>query len=79
MSSPPGAAFGYRTISPRGFDDMDFARVLGPPLTTVALDGELLGSTAFELLEKRMSGRWTRKQIVLPAELVVRGSTARPD
>ena len=65
-------------LSVVGFDDMDFARVLEPPLTTVALDGELLGSTAFELLEKRLTGRRTRKRIVLPAELLVRGSTAPP-
>jgi len=64
-------------LSVIGFDDMDFARVLEPPLTTVALDAELLGSTSFELLEARMSGRRTRKRVVLPAELLVRGSTAR--
>ncbi len=64
-------------VSVVGFDDMDFARVLDPPLTTVALDAELLGATSFELLEVRLNGRRTRKQIVLPAELLVRGSTAR--
>ena len=64
-------------LSVIGFDDMDFARVLEPPLTTVALDAELLGSTSFELLEARMSGQRTRKRVVLPAELLVRGSTAR--
>jgi LacI family transcriptional regulator, repressor for deo operon, udp, cdd, tsx, nupC, and nupG len=65
-------------LSVVGFDDMDFARVLDPPLTTVALDAELLGATSFELLEKRMSGKRTRKRIVLPAELLVRGSTGPP-
>ena len=65
-------------LSVIGFDDMDFARVLSPPLTTVALDAELLGSTSFELLEKRLSGTRTRKRIVLPAELLVRESTAPP-
>ena len=65
-------------LSVVGFDDMDFARVLEPPLTTVALDGELLGATAFELLEKLLAGRRTRKRIVLPGELLVRGSTAPP-
>jgi DNA-binding LacI/PurR family transcriptional regulator len=65
-------------LSVVGFDDMDFARVLDPPLTTVALDAELLGATSFELLEARMSGKRTRKQIVLPAELLIRGSTAPP-
>jgi DNA-binding LacI/PurR family transcriptional regulator len=65
-------------LSVTGFDDMDFARVLEPPLTTVALDAENLGETAFDLLEGRMAGRRTRKRVVLPAELVVRGSTGPP-
>ena len=65
-------------LSVIGFDDMDFARVLDPPLTTVALDAELLGASAFELLERRMAGRRTRRRIVLPAELLVRGSTGPP-
>jgi DNA-binding LacI/PurR family transcriptional regulator len=64
-------------LSVVGFDDMDFARVLDPPLTTVALDAALLGSRSFELLEKRLSGEPTRERVVLPAELLVRGSTAR--
>jgi DNA-binding LacI/PurR family transcriptional regulator len=65
-------------LSVVGFDDMDFARVLDPALTTVALDAELLGATAFELLEEHMAGGRPRRPIVLPAELVVRGSTAPP-
>jgi LacI family transcriptional regulator, repressor for deo operon, udp, cdd, tsx, nupC, and nupG len=64
-------------LSVIGFDDMDFARVLSPPLTTVALDAELLGATSFDLLEATMAGRRARR-IVLPAELLVRGSTAAP-
>jgi DNA-binding LacI/PurR family transcriptional regulator len=67
-----------RDISVVGFDDMDFARVLEPSLTTIALDAELLGASGFELLERLMTGRRTRRRIVLPAELVVRGSTAAP-
>jgi DNA-binding LacI/PurR family transcriptional regulator len=65
-------------LSVVGFDDMDFARVLEPPLTTVALDAEELGERAFELLEARMASRRTRQRIVLPAELLVRESTAPP-
>jgi DNA-binding LacI/PurR family transcriptional regulator len=67
-----------RDLSVVGFDDMDFARVLEPPLTTVALDAEQLGASAFELLAARMAGRRARRRIVLPAELLVRGSTAPP-
>ncbi|HEX7301093.1 MAG TPA: LacI family DNA-binding transcriptional regulator [Solirubrobacteraceae bacterium] len=67
-----------RDLSVVGFDDMDFARVLDPPLTTVALDAELLGATAFELFEGQIAGRRTRATTVLPAELVVRESTAPP-
>jgi DNA-binding LacI/PurR family transcriptional regulator len=67
-----------RDLSVIGFDDMDFARVLEPPLTTVALDAELLGASAFELLQATMAGRRTRRRIVLPAKLLVRGSTAEP-
>jgi DNA-binding LacI/PurR family transcriptional regulator len=66
-------------LSVIGFDDMDFARVLEPPLTTVALDAERLGASGFELLEARMAGRRARRlHVVLPAELLVRGSTGPP-
>jgi len=65
-------------VSVVGFDDMDFARVLEPALTTVALDAELLGATAFALLVARMNGGRARRPTVLPAELIVRGSTGPP-
>ena len=65
-------------LSVVGFDNMDFARVLAPPLTTVALDAERLGAIAFELLDARMGGRRARRRVVLPAELLVRDSTAQP-
>ena len=65
-------------VSVVGFDDMDFARVLEPPLTTVALDAEQLGASSFELLEARMAGKRVRRRVVLPAELLVRGSTGPP-
>jgi DNA-binding LacI/PurR family transcriptional regulator len=68
-----------KDLSVVGFDDMDFARVLEPPLTTVALDAEQLGASSFELLEARMAGKRVRKRVVLPAELLVRGSTGPPE
>jgi DNA-binding LacI/PurR family transcriptional regulator len=65
-------------LSVVGFDDMDFARALEPPLTTIALDPEGMGATAFELLEGLMNRRRTRKKVVLRGELLVRGSTGPP-
>jgi DNA-binding LacI/PurR family transcriptional regulator len=65
-------------ISVVGFDDLPFARVFGPPLTTIAIDGEELGATAFEVLAALMAGEPRPPGRILPVELIVRGSTAPP-
>jgi LacI family transcriptional regulator, repressor for deo operon, udp, cdd, tsx, nupC, and nupG len=70
-------------LSVTGFDDLDFARLLTPPLTTVRVDGARLGAVAFEALAEVMAGGEEgpdRKlaRVILPVELVVRGSTASP-
>jgi DNA-binding LacI/PurR family transcriptional regulator len=57
-----------------GFDDLELARLTNPPLTTVAFDAEALGAAAFGLLHDRLQGKAT-KNLVLPSELLVRGST----
>lgn len=64
-------------VSVVGFDDLDFAHVLSPPLTTVGADAEQLGATAFETLAAGMAGEEIAGK-VLPVELVVRESTAPP-
>jgi DNA-binding LacI/PurR family transcriptional regulator len=60
-----------------GFDDLPFARVFDPPLTTIAIDPEALGAGAFEVLLDLIEGRPADGR-VLPVELVVRGATAPP-
>ena len=65
-------------LSVIGFDDLPFAQVLEPPLTTVAIDAERLGGTAFEVLESLIAGEPPGPDRVLPAELLVRESTAPP-
>lgn len=55
-----------------GFDDLDVARLLD--LTTVRFDPEALGAAAFGLLLARLQGK-RPKNVVLPSELVIRGST----
>src|SRR3954452_18667355 len=63
-------------LSVVGFDDLDIARVLDPPLTTVAADPAALGAAALERLLARLAGKRGLKETVVPVRLVVRGSTA---
>jgi DNA-binding LacI/PurR family transcriptional regulator len=65
-------------LSVVGFDDLDFARVLAPPLTTVAADAEGLGAAAFEALRRDLAGDPPPEEQVLPVTLRVRESTAPP-
>jgi DNA-binding LacI/PurR family transcriptional regulator len=65
-------------VSVVGFDDLPFAQVFAPPLTTIAIDPEELGATAFEVLAAVMAGEDTPRGRILPVELVVRGSTGPP-
>jgi DNA-binding LacI/PurR family transcriptional regulator len=67
-----------RDLSVIGFDDLDFARVLAPPLTTVAADAEGLGAAAFEALAQDLAGEAPVAEQVLPVRLTVRASTAAP-
>jgi len=65
-------------LSVVGFDDLAFAQVLSPPLTTVSADAERLGAMAFETLASAMAGEATEHGRVLPVALIVRESTAPP-
>jgi DNA-binding LacI/PurR family transcriptional regulator len=65
-------------LSVVGFDDIDLAKVLAPPLTTVAADAEGLGAAAFAALYAVLTGGEPERERVLPVRLVVRGSTAPP-
>jgi DNA-binding LacI/PurR family transcriptional regulator len=67
-------------LSVIGFDDVPFARTTDPPLTTVSQPteekGRLAARTLLDALESGRTLEPTRR--VLPAELVVRGSTGPP-
>jgi DNA-binding LacI/PurR family transcriptional regulator len=58
-----------------GFDDLDVARLLDPPLTTIAADAEALGAAAFSALLVALEGGTPEPERVLGVQLVVRGST----
>ncbi|HYM79807.1 MAG TPA: LacI family DNA-binding transcriptional regulator [Candidatus Limnocylindria bacterium] len=58
-----------------GFDDIEMARYLTPPLTTVHVDAFRLGECAVEkLLRLTRDGQGPVRHEVMPATLVVRGS-----
>ncbi len=64
-------------IAVTGFDDVGFAEVSDPPLTTIRQPVSELGRAAAELLTARIDADEHRppRHITLPAELVQRGST----
>jgi LacI family transcriptional regulator, galactose operon repressor len=68
-----------RDISVIGFNDMPYADQFNPPLTTIRFSHYDIGRTAAEMLIGQLRGdRHGARRLVLPTELVVRGSTAAP-
>ncbi|MEW6229082.1 MAG: substrate-binding domain-containing protein, partial [Bacillota bacterium] len=64
-------------VSVVGFDDVEYAKLVNPPLTTVAQRRERLGRQAMKLVNDRIKGNLTKpKRVVIPTYLVTRGSTA---
>jgi LacI family transcriptional regulator len=64
-----------REMAVTGYDDIVFARMFAPGLTTVRAPKYELGQQAARMLLDRMNGRGYGVNIVLQPELVVRGST----
>src|SRR3954467_8555369 len=67
-----------RDVSVVGFDDLDFTLLLDPPPTTVTANPPALGAEEFETLAAHMAGEKVPRVRMLPVELNVRGSTAKP-
>jgi LacI family transcriptional regulator len=66
-------------LSVVGFDDIQIAPHVNPPLTTVRQDKSGLGRAAADALIAMIEGARERPALVtLPVELVARGSTAAP-
>jgi LacI family transcriptional regulator len=61
-----------------GFDDMQLAGHVQPPLTTVAQDKAGLGVAAARALLRQISGADATEHVTLPIELIERSSTAAP-
>jgi DNA-binding LacI/PurR family transcriptional regulator len=65
-------------ISVVGFDDLFIASYTDPPLTTLRQPMHQMGRTAMECLLKLMSAHQPPETIRVPAQLIVRESTAAP-
>ena len=66
-------------VSVIGFDDIQLASILRPPLTTVNLSRERLGRLAFEALQKIVrTKKCNGEQYVVETSLIIRESTVRP-
>jgi LacI family transcriptional regulator len=65
-------------LSVVGFDDMQIAEHVHPPLTTVAQDKAGLGVAAARALLRQVDGADGAETVTLPVELVVRRSTVAP-
>lgn len=89
MTNDTMAMGAYRAIDERGlripqdvavasFNDISAARFLSPPLTTVRLPAEAIGSHAVDLLAERMAGRDLARQVNIETKIVWRASTRSP-
>ena len=67
-------------VSIVGFDDMEFASLLMPPITTVRQSAAELGRTGVALLVAMLTGQATSAPTVrrLPVELIQRASVGPP-
>ncbi|MBC7434561.1 MAG: LacI family DNA-binding transcriptional regulator [Bdellovibrionales bacterium] len=65
-------------VSITGINDVEFAAHISPPLTTVRLMADVVGTRAAEYLLARIEGRAVANATNIPFTLVVRASTAAP-
>ncbi|NOJ50089.1 LacI family DNA-binding transcriptional regulator [Bradyrhizobium archetypum] len=67
-----------RAVSITGFDDVELAAQVDPPLTTISIPAAEIGRGAADYLISAIAGRPVPKSVLLPYRLVVRSSTASP-
>jgi LacI family transcriptional regulator len=63
-------------ISVTGYNDMSMVDRIDPPLTTVRIQQYRMGREAGAMLQRMIAGQTQAQHIVLPVELMIRGSTA---
>jgi LacI family transcriptional regulator len=66
-------------VSVMGFDDIEFAGIAYPPLTTVRQPLREMGATAAEVLIRKIENNEVIENIKVRPELIVRSSTCSPE
>jgi LacI family transcriptional regulator len=56
------------------FDDIEMAEFVNPPLSTIKVYSEEMGTTAFNLLIDRLKGREASLHVYIPTQLMIRKS-----
>jgi len=67
-----------RDISIVGFNDLDIASQVTPPLTTIRTPAAAMGARAVEVLTNALGGQPLPKSTTLPVEFIIRGSSGPP-
>lgn len=67
-----------RDLSVTGYDDVEFASQVEPPLTTVSVPAALIGQLAAEHIVSAIRGEEVPVSVRLPARLVFRGTVEPP-
>jgi len=57
-----------------GFNDIEIAQFISPPLTTIRIQPEMMGRMAVKLLVDQIKGRDIPVQVTVPSKLIVRSS-----
>lgn len=65
-------------LSITGFDDVELAAQIDPPLTTISVPAAEIGRGAADYLMNAIAGRAVPRSVLLPHRLVMRASTAPP-
>jgi LacI family transcriptional regulator len=65
-------------VSVMGFDDIEFASIAYPALTTIRQPLQQMGATAAELLIRKLANDERVQNICVRPELIVRSSTCPP-
>jgi len=65
-------------VSVMGFDDIEFAAVCNPPLTTVRLPSYEMGQLAMNIILDSFKGNGQHRQYKLETDLVIRASCSPP-